>query len=193
MFYEDRLKLFSSELHLIVNPIIREFTEECLKAAPDYVFEDCPSSSTGKYHPIEELGADGTILHTRKVFALAYELSRGLDCEDFRDEICSAALLHDMAKQGLHRSGTTVREHPQIMAKLVHEVYDKGFTDKLDRTAFYRIYYGVYFHYGPWTDKSVKKPIREYAPWELCVYMADYVSSKRFVHVDSKMKFAEGI
>lgn len=184
MTFENRLKLFSTELQLIVNPIIREFTVECLKVAPDYVFEDCPSSSTGKYHPIEELGPDGTILHTRKVFALAYELSRGLDCEDFRDEICSAALLHDMAKQGLTRCGTTIREHPQIMAKLVHDVYDQFFVDRLDRMIFYRIYYGIYFHYGPWSANGVKKPMTEYKPWELCVYLADYVCSKRFIHVE---------
>lgn len=184
MNIEDRIGLFNNELRLVVNPIIREFTEECLKAAPDYVFEDCPSSSTGKYHPIDELGADGTILHTRKVFALAYELCRGLDCEDYRDEICAAALLHDMAKQGLTKTGMTTKDHPQIMAKLAHDVYNEKFTEKLDRSVFYRIYYGIFFHYGPWTSKDVKKSIKEYALWELCVYMADYVSSKRFVHID---------
>ena len=180
---EERIGLFTNELNLIVNPTIKEFTEECLRAAPDYVFEDCPSSSSGKYHPIEELGSDGTILHTKKVFALAYELSRGLDCEDFRDEICAAALLHDMAKQGINKSGTTVKEHPQIMAKLVHSVYNQLFAEKLDRSVFYRIYYGVYFHYGPWSSGDIKKPMSEYKPWELCVYLADYVCSKRFVHI----------
>lgn len=188
MNYGKRLETFEEELNLISKPEIKEFTKACIKAAPDYIFEDCPSSSSGKFHPIEELGADGTILHTKKVFALAYELSRGLDCEYSRDEICAAALLHDMLKQGVEKTGHTVHNHPQLMAKLVADVYKDKFTDKLSRESALKIYYGIFYHYGPWTDRSVKKPLSKYTPEELCVYVADYVSSKRFVHIDHKRK-----
>lgn len=189
MDYKERISTFKNELDLITKPIIREFAEECIKRAPDYIFEDCPSSSSGKYHPLEELGADGTILHTKKVFALAYELSRALDCEYSRDEICAAALLHDMLKQGPEK-GHTVHEHPQLMAALVADVYKDKFKDKLDRESALKIYYSIFYHYGPWTDNKVKKPLSQYTPEELCVYVADYVSSKRFVHVDYKRKGA---
>lgn len=188
MDYKDRLELFKDELDLISKSEIREFTEACIEASPDYVFEDCPSSSSGKYHPIEELGPDGTVLHTKKVFALAYELSRGLDCEHHRDEICAAALLHDMVKQGLVKSGHTVKNHPKLMAELVADVYKEKFQDKLDRESALIIYYGIFYHYGPWTSESVKKPLSAYTPEELCVYVADYVSSKRFIHVDHERK-----
>jgi hypothetical protein len=188
MDYKDRLEVFRDELDLISKPIVREFTEACITASPDYVFEDCPSSSTGKYHPIDELGPDGTILHTKRVFALAYELSRGLDCEHNRDEICAAALLHDMAKRGLKSSEHTVKDHPQIMAKLVASIYREKFQGKLSRESALIIYYGIFYHYGPWTSRSDKKPLSEYTPEELCVYVSDYVSSKKFVHVDHKRK-----
>jgi len=188
MDYKDRLELFKDELDLISQPEIRAFTEACIEVSPDYVFEDCPSSSSGKYHPIEELGPDGTVLHTKKVFALAYELSRGLDCEHHRDEVCAAALLHDMVKQGLVKSGHTVKNHPKLMAELVASVYKEKFQDKLDRDSALIIYYGIFYHYGPWTSESVKKPLSAYTPEELCVYVADYVSSKRFVHVDHERK-----
>lgn len=188
MELKDRLELFKDELDLISKPEIREFTEACIEASPDYVFEDCPSSSSGKYHPIEELGPDGTVLHTKKVFALAYELSRGLDCEYHRDEVCAAALLHDMVKQGLVKSGHTVKNHPKLMAELVADVYKEKFQGKLDRDSALIIYYGIFYHYGPWTSESVKKPLSAYTPEELCVYVADYVSSKRFVHVDHERK-----
>jgi len=191
MYLEKRIETFKEELSLILNPIIKEFAIECMNQSPDYIFENCPSSSTGKYHPLEELGADGTILHTKKVFALAYELSRALDCEEYRDEICAAALLHDFAKQGLSKSGHTVRDHPQIMAKLVADAYNTMFKDKISKDAAFRIYFGIFYHYGPWTEQSVKKPLSDYKPWELCVYVADYVSSKRFVHVDSNRKLLE--
>jgi len=188
MDYEDRINYFSDELELIARPEIREFVEECIKRVPDYVFEDCPSSSSGKYHPIEESGPDGTILHTKKVFALAYELSRGLDCEESRDEVCAAALLHDLVKQGMTKSGFTVKEHPQLMADFVAEIYKEKFKDKLDRESALKIYYGIFYHYGPWTKQSVRKPMSDYTPEELAVYLADYVSSKRFVYIDSRRK-----
>jgi len=191
MDFELRMETFKEELSLLVNPGIKEFTIECIKRSPDYIFENCPSSSSGKYHPLEELGADGTILHTKKVFALAYELSRALDCEEYRDEICAASLLHDMAKQGLEKSGHTLRDHPQIMAKLVADIYNESFKDKIPKEAAFRIYYGVFYHYGPWTEQSVRKPLSDYKPWELCVYISDYVSSKRFVHIASSRKLLE--
>jgi hypothetical protein len=188
MDYKDRLELFKDELDLISRPEVRAFTEACIKASPDYVFEDCPSSSSGAYHPVDELSGDGTVLHTKRVFALAYELSRGLDCEYHRDEICAAALLHDMAKQGLNRSGHTVKQHPQIMAKMVADVYKEKFQDKLNRESALIIYYCIAHHYGPWSGRDIKKPLSAYTPEELCVYISDYVASKRFVHIDHRRK-----
>jgi len=186
MELKERLSVFKDELDLIGRKDIKDFVKACMVAAPDYVFEDCPSSSTGKYHPIEELGADGTIIHTKKVFAVAYEFSRALDCEYHRDEIIAAALLHDMAKQGIERRGHTVREHPQIMAKLVADVYNKEFKDKLSKTSANLIYWAIFYHYGPWTIDTSSKSLKEYTPEELAVYMADYIVSKRFVHIDYK-------
>ena len=184
MELKERLDLFKEELNLIGRKDIREFVKACIAAAPDYVFEDCPSSSSGKYHPIDELGGDGTVLHTRKVFAVAYELSRALDCEHHRDEICAATLLHDLAKQSLEKTGHTVREHPQIMAKLVAAIYNNDFKGKLSKESANMIYYAIFYHYGPWTDASVKKSLKKYTPEELAVYLSDYISSKRFMKVD---------
>jgi len=186
MELKERLETFKEELTLINKPEIREFVEACIEVSPDYVFEDCPSSSSGKYHPVDELSGDGTVLHTKRVFALAYELSRGFDCEYNRDEICAAALLHDMTKQGLVKSGNTVKDHPQIMAKLVADVYKEKFQDKLNRESALKIYYAIFYHYGPWSSTEIRKSLREYTPEELCVYISDYIASKRFVHVDHK-------
>ena len=188
MEIKDRLELFKDELELINKPIIREFVEECLTQAPDYVFEDCPSSSSGKYHPIEELGADGTIIHTKKVFAVAYELSRGYDVEHHRDEICASALLHDMVKQGLTRTGHTIKTHPQLMSKFAADIYREKFRGRLDKDSATMICSGIFYHYGPWSSPDIKKPLTEYTMEEMAVYTADYVTSKRFIYVDSKRR-----
>jgi len=194
MNYKDRINYFKDELELISNETIKDFVKACLKKVPDYVFTDCPSSSSGKFHPLEELGADGTLLHTKKVFAVAYELSRALDCEHHRDEICAAAILHDMMKQGQEKSGHTVKDHPQLMAKFVADIYKDKFKGKTDltRESMIIIYYGIFYHYGPWTEKSVVKSMSDYSREELSVYLADYIVSKRFINVDVKRKLEEG-
>jgi hypothetical protein len=186
MDYRERVRLFEAELDLIFSKEIREFTEECIKQAPDYVFTDCPSSSTGKYHPVDEVFSGGTILHSRRVTAVAYDICRALDCENHRDEIISACILHDMAKQGLEKSGNTIRTHPQIMAKMVADVYTGKFKDKLNRESALIIYNCIFYHYGLWSSPDIKKDLKSYTFEELCVYISDYIVSKRFIHVDCK-------
>lgn len=193
MDLKERIELFKDELDLIASPEIKEFVKACLKEAPDYIFYDCPSSSSGKYHPIDELAGDGTILHTKKVFAVAYDLTRGLDCEHHRDEVLAATILHDITKQGLEKFGHTVKDHPQIAAKLVSDVYIDKFKGKLNRESALLIYFGIYYHYGPWSSGKCKKPLNSYTPEELSVYLADYIASKRFIHVDINYKFKADI
>jgi 23S rRNA maturation-related 3'-5' exoribonuclease YhaM len=186
---DDKVVVFEQELELIFDPSIREFTRLCIMSAPDYIFLDCPASSTGKYHPISELGPDGTILHTKKVFTVAYELSRGLDCEDNRDEILSAAIIHDLRKQGLEKSGHTAKTHPLLGAKLVEEVQEA--TQILSDKSFTIIRNAVGHHYGPWSSGAWKKPLSEFTPEELCVYLSDYVASKKCIEVYFKRQVNE--
>jgi len=179
---EEKINTFEEELKLIFDDDVREFTKLCVAGAPDYLFIDCPASSTGKYHPVSELGPDGTILHTKKVFTLAYELCRGLDCEQNRDEILSACIIHDLRKQGLVKSGHTTRNHPDLASKLVEEVQRD--TMLLNDVSFNLIRNMVGYHYGLWSSGKWRKPLSEYTPEELCVYISDYVASKRCVEVN---------
>lgn len=189
MELKERLRIFKDELDLISDKGIKKFTKACIAEAPDYVFEDCPSSTSGKYHPIDEIAPDGTILHTKRVFAVAYDLARGLDVESERDIILASALLHDLVKQGYTRSGHTVHNHPQLMADMMTKVYEEqGFRGKLPIDTIQKMYWAVCYHYGPWSNKSFKKPMTEYTMIELAVYIADYISSKRFVHIDHKRR-----
>ena len=179
---EERTKIFEKELELIFDKSVREFARLCLIKAPDYYFVDCPASSTGKYHPLNELGPDGTIIHTKKVVTLAYELCRGLGCEDRRDEILCACIVHDLVKQGWERSGHTHKMHPLFAADLVEEIQRD--TQLLKDDSFHIIQNCVKFHYGLWTHSSYVKELAKYTPEELTVYLADYVASKRCVEVN---------
>lgn len=179
---EERLKTFEKELELILDDSIRMFTELCLSQAPDYFFTDCPASSTGKYHPISELSWDGTILHTKKIVTVAYEFSRGLGCEHNRDEIISACIIHDLLKQGIKKSGHTTKDHPALAADLVKRVQKD--TQLLPEESYNIIRNCCGFHYGLWSQNPWLKSLDEYTPEELCVYLSDYIVSKRCVHID---------
>jgi len=176
--------VFNEQLELISDFSIREFTRLCIMSAPDYFFTDCPASSSGKHHPLDELSWDGCIVHTKKVFVVGYTLSRGLDIEADRDCILGACLIHDLVKQGVKKTGFTVKNHPKLAADLVANI--QANTQLLDKAVYDNIYNGVLLHYGPWSTKAVKKPMSDYSLVELCVYMSDYVASKKFITVAYK-------
>jgi len=182
MTSEEKVKIFEKELELILDPDIKEFARLCVTIAPDYFFFDCPASSTGKFHPLNELGGNGTVVHTKKVATLGYEMCKGLGCENRRDEVVAACIIHDLRKQGLKKSGHTQSNHTDLAAKLVDEVQKD--TRMLSEESYKIIRSCVGYHYGLWSSSVWKKPLSSYTMEELAVYIADYVSSKRFVEVD---------
>jgi len=185
MEIQDRLDFFKEELDFIYNKRVKEFTKLCLATAPNYIFDDCPASSTSKHHPLNELCHDGTILHTKKVARLAYSLSRALDIEKRRDLLVAAAIIHDLVKRGWEEGHPwTKKDHPQLGAELVLRVQQD--TQLLEPDEYQIVYNCVFFHYGPWTMGSFVKPMSDYSLEELCVYLADYVASKKFLDVQYK-------
>jgi len=184
---DKKVSTLRSELDLIFDTKVKNFTEVCIMMSPDYVFYDCAASSSGKYHPTDELCGYGTIIHTKKVVTVAYDLSRGLGCESDRDLIVSASILHDLRKQGVTKSGHTVKWHPDLAAKLVDEVHrdTKIISDKEAMI----IKNCVGYHYGPWSIKPWLKPLEKYTPAELCVYLSDYVASKKSLIVKQEDRF----
>lgn len=179
---EEKVEYFDAELKRIFDRKIREFARLCLTQAPDYLFEDCPSSSGGKYHPLDELGSDGTLIHTKKVFTLAYEMVKAMDCEDSRDIVLAASIIHDLRKQGIYASGHTVKDHPDHAARLVTEVQDA--TQLLTEDQYKMLKNCVGYHYGPWGEGKWSKPMEQYTKEELSLFLSDYVVSKRFIHTD---------
>lgn len=180
---EEKVNTFEAELKRIYDSSVREFTRLCVLQAPDYIFLDCPSSSTGKYHPLDELGADGTVIHTKKVFTMAYEIVKGLSCEKNRDLVLSASIIHDLRKQGkVSTTGHTQRRHAEYAVNLIDEVQEA--TQLLTNEQHKIIRNCVGYHYGPWSHDPWKKPLSEYTPEEFSVYMSDFVVSKRFIATD---------
>jgi len=180
---EEKVDNFKEELERIYDRKVKEFTRLCITQAPDYIFEDAPSSSSGKYHPLDELGQDGTIIHTKKVFTMAYEMVKAMDCENSRDLVLSACIIHDLRKYGIKNFGHTVKDHATHGANLVDEVQAATMLLTDEQHSIIRNCVGL--HYGVWTeDKKWKKDISKYTAEELTVHLSDFTVSKRFIRTD---------
>jgi len=134
-----------AESSLIGDDAIRAFVELCLAKSPEYIFGDCPSSSSGKYHPEDELDGYGTITHTKRVVWVVRQLCKGPE----KDLAIAAAIIHDLRKQGVEKSGRTVNNHPDLAASLVYEVAVEH-PGVLDDDSVEALYHAVGYHYGPW-------------------------------------------
>jgi len=168
----DPVALFLCELAFIVSQDVRAFVEACLHAAPQYIFTDAPSSSSGKYHPEDELGGNGCVVHTKRVVWVTKQL--GGD-----DLAIAAAIIHDLVKQGWKKSGHTLNNHAGLAAKLVGKVYRRN-RSLISEDDMKAIRSAVGFHYGQWgvgayaTTSSSLCTKRDFL-----VHMADVIASRK--------------
>ena len=84
----------------------------------------------------------------------------------------------------MKKTGHTAKNHPQLAADLVDEVQDA--TQMLSKKSHTIIRNACGYHYGPWSSKAWKKDLDKYTREELAVYLADYIASKREIHVDHR-------
>jgi len=114
------------ELNLIDNVQIKNFVIGCLDIAPDY-FWKIPSSSTGKYHPKDEIKEGGLILHVKRSVKIATDLCRCFEVVgDDRDCVISAMIMHDVCKNGYPvDAGHTVDGHGSLWINIAMHVSNK--------------------------------------------------------------------
>lgn len=158
------------EVNLILEPELQELTVKTfLKGCPDH-FWTLPTSSTGKYHCVDERGEYGNWLHTKRVFVTYLLLSRsyleqGLITEFQREAGKSAALIHDMLKYGWpsERNQHTANNHDVIGSDVARVI------GGLPRDTWGPIH----AHNGAWAEG--KNPETD---WEQILHLSDYVASK---------------
>lgn len=146
--------------------VIRTFLSGC----PDYFWER-PSSSSGKYHSLDEVGQYGNWLHTKRVFAEYNNISEswvelGEITPIQKEEGKAAALLHDMMKYGWpsEQNDHTVNNHDLIAADVAANI--GGMPESVVRL--------IATHMGPWA----KGPSPE-TPAELVLHTADKSAARR--------------
>lgn len=124
-------------MHIDDEELQQQTKDAFMEACPAYFWER-PSSSSGKYHPVDERGKYGNWLHTKRVFIQYCNLASvdlAMDRITKHQFECgkSAALLHDMMKYGWpsDNNSHTVDSHDVIasavskhMTRLPDEVTD---------------------------------------------------------------------
>ena len=91
-------ELYSLTEH-IPSPVSRAFTTYCLSQAP-WQFWQKPSSA-GKYHPPDEHGLDGLLLHTIRVVKVGLVICDSADGRLDPNIILPACVLHDICRYGM--------------------------------------------------------------------------------------------
>lgn len=168
-----KLDILQSEINLIENLDIRQFTIKALEKAPDYFWE-IPASSSGKYHPLDSLGKGGLVRHTQKVVYFAIELCRATSIDgDGKDIAISASLLHDTLKSGVENTGHTVDEHPLLPIEFYSELAE--LTGNYDD-----IMESIKTHMGIWGPKVAGPPKTKL---QEIVHIADYLASRKEVYI----------
>lgn len=177
MELKERLSLFERELSYIADPEIKEFCEQLLAEADDYFFS-VPASSSGKYHPSFALGNGGLVRHTKAVAYFTNEIIRPeLEFETITrrdaDLLITAAIVHDIKKQGDGVEGHTVREHPQLASGYIKKVYDEYEWDTITPEDVVFVRNVVERHMGPWQEP--KPSSRK----QLILFYADFIASRK--------------
>lgn len=187
-------EVFKNEINQIKNKEYKKIFLDILKECPNYVLT-IPSSSTGKYHPTDEIKSDGMIRHIKRLVMIVPDFIRYHQIPEDKidlanDVLVAAAILHDIYKNGpTGKSKYTVKEHPVYIAETIYK-YNKDLLYPLANEYCYYLIAACLFHEGQWTiDKSRDfwnkhmPPMNDYArKLSQVMHTIDYVASRRSVY-----------
>jgi 23S rRNA maturation-related 3'-5' exoribonuclease YhaM len=180
------------EINLISDDSVKSFVRSILLKAD--LFWVVPSSFSGKYHPQDEHGTCGNLLHTIRVTRIANTICDSYSlAQDERDLILAACLLHDVTK-GIASEDDGMFQydpmHPYTVGQFVVncQSYDKEYgTDSLSSSLFIAeeaiqtILRLVRCHLGPWSPVPETYPITYL---DYIVHVADNIASKLHTYIE---------
>lgn len=167
----------------------RRFAHYLLDRVPDYFFI-VPASSSGKYHPQNDLGEGGLVRHSISVLRMLEHLLEPEGYFDFTDEqkdlLKIAALFHDCMK-----SGTQEEYENNQRTKFLHPLYAANFimTTAIENEYPYEkalfIYDAVIAHMGQWNknkNESGMLPTPTTMSQKV-LHLADYLASRKDINM----------
>ena len=175
-------KIFEQEINRIKNMDLKYLIEEVIRATPDW-YSKMPSSTSGRFHPIDELGPGGKIIHHKKIFRLADQAAERHEIKDYEFELLkTACLIHDMPFcfywDGVQQRYRTDQLHP----------FKNAFFCSLHCKDMILVS-AIYFHMGIWanykSDEAKKLSLNKYKdhPVVRATQECDFYSSRRMILV----------
>jgi len=184
------LKEFHNQIDTIEGGFII-VVRDLVYSVPDYILS-IPSSSTGKYHPKDEINRNGMKYHIYRCLAFTQETVRMLFLSDEdRDILIAGCILHDAFKNGVTNGGKTLDNHPVLIynhikesSKISNPLCLKYITRKIEKLALVCL-----LHSGQWTPEEAYKTLREdgikfdkYETLTKTMHMIDYLASRRSIY-----------
>lgn len=171
-------QMLQAATDMIQDPALRTMVKTALKSVPKE-FYTAPSSSTGKYHPADEINKGGLVLHTCRVVATAQHLADFYKIDQKERDILTAALiLHDSCKGGVPWKDYA-KDHGDVAAQFIAGV--KG-GDTEDGKVVQRL---AANHMAQWSQLADGKrdPRPPADKLEQIVSYADYIAASDNVYV----------
>ena len=182
-------RLMLEEIDTLQDIDNRKFAYALLSNVPDYFFS-VPASSSGKYHPQNDLGEGGLVRHSISVARMLDHLLEPEGYFDFTDEqkelLKIAALFHDCMK-----SGTQEEYEKSKHTKFLHPLYAANFIMTIaieygypyEKALF--IYDTVISHMGQWnTNKNESSKLPEpVSVSQKVLHLADYLASRKDINM----------
>lgn len=180
------------EIDLIESQGIQYFVRSLLlEAGP---FWTIPSSFSGKYHPPDEHGVGGNVLHTKRVVRVAALICESHELEQHdTDIILAACILHDVNKGVVWQEGQPAKYdpmHPYTVDKMVNKIRENHrlySTEEMSSVLYlkdetmYQILRLIRCHMGPWSPIPETVPITNS---DMIVHLADNLASRLHEIVD---------
>lgn len=146
---------FKDELENIKTDKIKDFIIKVLEDCSDMNAVE-PASSTGKYHPVSDLGERGLVRHSKVVAKLTEIMCRSIpfyDDQKNKDILYGAALIHDMGKFDESFGKHSFNAHPIFLSEKIRTMNTENDPD------FEKIASIVETHMSRWNDIS-KRPYK---------------------------------
>lgn len=165
MFKNEIDSIKDEKLKKMMNMIVTDYGQ---------IFETLSASKTCLYHPPEECGEGGLVLHSRRMSKL---VDSGLTehfnlSEHEKDLLIVSVLLHDIGK-------VVGEPHWEESSRIFNKYASECGISRVDRQ---KISNAILSHMGSW----VNNPRQPETKFEIILSMLDFIDSRRFVHISMR-------
>jgi len=178
-----------NEIDPLNNTDIRLFGICLLPHVPEYFFH-IPASSSGKYHPVGDLGEGGLVRHSiavKRMLTHILELNGYYEFTDRQKELLQlAALFHDCMKSGTQedyeKNPHTKFLHPILAANFIMYyacMYEFPYEDAVFMAS------AIASHMGQWNTSKHESGLLPLPkePHQKVLHLADYLASRQDINI----------